>query len=614
MKRSRAGIAGALLALAGLGWWWVAVRTSYPEIRPLVSPGQECAFDLSWQAHSTSRFGGGAAARAADLGVDLDLRGTLRIESAEDGERSEWSVRFEPRGESLLRVGGKTLLSGTAIETAAAAATSVLRVGPDGSVIELAVADDDSKVLEMIARLLQTRLNPVWGTARAHSWTRSERNEVGDGEVRYLFRGRRDLERERASYRELALRKLIADAAATVKRANTSWRWDGESGVARVQDEETTVLHNAANEEVGSVETKATLERLGCVPRSHAAERPPQSRWVRLDVTQPLVSGGSSQESALDRRIAGLTLDAMIAGLEHLALVPRDPEKAEFLVRATGLLIQHPEYSDALVPIATRAGLSLEGRMVVLDVLASVGHDSAQAAMRDALEHPAMRANRDEFNALVQRFSFVSVPTEESLGWLQREWERGGAGIGTAGALGSVAGRFTARGNEALAKAAVTSLTRSLERTDDPKTRSDLIRALGNVRSPSVARTVLKEARAKAPELRAAAAFALRGIDLPEARDTLVELARDPLPSVALSAYAALESQQLTKSQLEALLEDVISGRVPASAEATVVTYLTKHIDESPFVLEALKAIAGRTESPDVKARAASALRVDSAR
>ena len=390
--------------------------------------------------------------------------------------------------------------------------------------------------------------------------------------------------------------------------ATTSWHWGKAEAVESVDDREDTVIRNGAREEVAHVVAHATLSLVGCSARAAAEDPQPRARWVKVDVTQPLVAGTAS-ESALDRRIAGLTLDAMIAGLEHLALVPHDPEKAEFLVRATGLLLQHPEYSDALVPIATQSGLGLEGRMVVLDVLASVGHDSAQAALRDALDHRALRADELGYNTLVQRLSFVSAPTDESLAWLEREWGKRGAAIGTAAALGSVAGRSFASGREREARPAVEALAHSVEAARDVNRKADLLLALGNVRSPIVAPVLLRESKSKVPEARAAAAFALRGVDLPQAREALVELARDPLPSVALAAYAALDSQALEKPKLEALITDVIEGRVPASAEASVVTYLGKHLNESPFVVDALKAIAGRAENPEVKARAVALLR-----
>lgn len=610
MTRRRASVAGGLLAAAVVGAWWFLGKHTSLDSRPLVAAGEQCSFDLAWDSHATTRMGGGAAGRAsADLGVDIAFRGKLTIDATKSGDSVAWTLRFAPDDRSQIAVGGKALLSGGSLQTAASTARAELDLGPDGSVKELLVAGDDSKVLEIVARLVHTRLNPVWGRGGTSAWARTERNEIGDGAVRYYLRDRLVLERERDRYRELELSRLIADANATVERAATSWRWDGATGVARVEDVETTVLYNGMHEEVGRVDTRATLERVSCSASAGPAVARTSAPWVRLDPTQPLVSGSSTQESALDRRIAGLTFDGMLTGLEHLALVPHDPDKTAFLVRATGLLIQHPEYAAALVPIATRAGLSLEGQMVVLDVLASVGHDSAQAAMRDAFEHRELRRKANEYNALVQRFSFVGSPTEESLEWLEREWAQRGAAIGTAAALGSVAGRFASRGNDALARPAVNALTQSLDATSEPKRRADLLLALGNVRSPLVARAVLREARTKVPEARAAAAFALRGVDLPEARDALVELARDPLPSVALSAYAALDSQTLDRPHFEALLTDIIEGRVPASADATVVTYLAKHINESPFVVDALTAIAGRAESPDVKARAASLLR-----
>lgn len=525
MIRRRAAIFAALVAAAGA--WWLLHRPRELESRSLVRSGEQCSFELAWESRSTTRLGGGAAGRAAaDLAVDVDFRGTVDIGADDGGEGTVLTLRFSPSADSKLSVGGKAVLAGTALGDAAKVARAELKLDTNGALRNLRVSDDDSRVIELVARLVHTRLAPVWNGGRATAWSRDEGNEVGRGEVRYRVGTDGSLARDWSSYRDLSIRTLVPDASSEVREATTAWQWGKAAAVEAVEDREDTVVRNGAREEIARVLAHAKLSLVACSARATANAPQAHARWVRVDVTQPLVAGSASSESALDRRIAGLTLDAMIEGLEHLALVPHDPEKAEFLVRAAGLLIEHPEYSDALVPIATGPGLGLEGRMVVLDVLASVGHDSAQAALRDALDHRALRADALGYNTLVQRLSFVSAPTDESLAWLEREWGQRGAAIGTAAALGAVAGRYVASGRERVARPAVEALTRSVETTRDVNRRADLLLALGNVRSPVVAPVLLRESKSKVAEARAAAAFALRGVDLPQVRDALVELAR----------------------------------------------------------------------------------------
>src|SRR5207244_3580480 len=157
----------------------------------------------------------------------------------------------------------------------------------------------------------------------------------------------------------------------------------------------------------------------------------------------------------------------------------------------------------------------------------SAGSPAAQAAMLAALDLPSVRANASGFGRLVERLGFVVKPEGGTLAYVASLYDseylraRPDAREAAALTLGAAVAHASRAGDKGAAQRHNARL-RAERASADAKARPAAILALGN--------TVLREnvpllrqyARDERGEVREAVAHALRDVDAPEVRATLL--------------------------------------------------------------------------------------------
>jgi HEAT repeat protein len=344
-----------------------------------------------------------------------------------------------------------------------------------------------------------------------------------------------------------------------------------------------------------------TLRRVGETPgelRVHASDDDVRTTPIREPVADP------DRDRRRDVRLA-----AAMSSDELLATIDRFDGGAkpapQFVVHAGAWLRLHPEEVSPMVAKFAADGMTARGRGLVADLLAEAGTLDAQGGLRDALSTPAARTRPSEYAMLVQRFTFVTAPDEESVAFLEREYDERkvasvpGAAEGVAVALGSVVRRLANRGEDARARQVDLWLHEALREASTSTLRGALVAALGNAGRPEDVADLVALADDPDARVRDRVATALRSVDSPEARRALFSLATDASSAVAISAYRSLKSQSLDDADWRRLVGIARDGRSPAASDATLVLLVREKAGGRVEGRDILAALLERNDSPD---------------
>lgn len=254
-------------------------------------------------------------------------------------------------------------------------------------------------------------------------------------------------------------------------------------------------------------------------------------------------------------------------------------------VKAAAYLRLHPEAAKPLVEKFADGSTDSAGRAFVLDLLTQAGDAPAQEAMRTALGRVQLPSS--ERGLLVQRFSFLTSPTPESVRFVEEEYTRAkargsrGTAQGAATALGALAQHLDANGDPALANATNARLQAELQTTQDPAILAAVVAGLGNAKRADNVPLLARVAGHSDSRVRSYAADALRSVDAPEARRALMGLTTDVDPTVSSLAFASLHSQTLDQADWRDLATRVTSGKTNRAADASLVGLLRVRKDEA---------------------------------
>jgi hypothetical protein len=286
--------------------------------------------------------------------------------------------------------------------------------------------------------------------------------------------------------------------------------------------------------------------------------RAPTSALVGADVKAKL----------LDSRIAGLDLETLLANVRSSAGI-RGANDARFLWQATGFLERHPEAARELLALYRSPGASADARARVLDLLASVGHDEAQAAMRAALGDPgALAGGGVAARHLYQRLGLLEHPnpeTAEMVAGHYRALQSSGsleAELTTAYSLAAIAGKLARGDDEArsLAAAYNAELAGGLRSTTDPTELAHRVAALGNARLAENIAVFSDLAQHESPAVRREVAQALGKVETESPPDALLGLMSDADPVVQRNAVRGASPADEIYRQLA---QEVSAGGVP---------------------------------------------------
>lgn len=220
--------------------------------------------------------------------------------------------------------------------------------------------------------------------------------------------------------------------------------------------------------------------------------------------------------------------------------------------------------------------VSDDRRMLILDLLAMAGTPEAQVVMRRLLALPIARRSSRTFAAFVQRLAYLERPDAATLRYLEgvyaeSVWEAHDVRAACANALGAAVARAHAWGLADAAARACEVLRRDLRAAEDPTWRCALLSAIGHAGLEADVPLVLRFVADPTPRVRSAAALALRKMQTPEARASLLSMLACEEPSVADSALSALFGQPLAEHELVRLAEMVLAGATPSALDGRVL-------------------------------------------
>lgn len=278
---------------------------------------------------------------------------------------------------------------------------------------------------------------------------------------------------------------------------------------------------------------------------------------------------------------------------------------------ACALLRLNPRECDALALVFEDEAVTDEVRTLVLDLLAGAGTFEAQVVIRRVLALAIARKNNRTFASYVHRLGALECPDGPSLRFLMSVYaesrgEPHDVRAACAYALGAAAGGALVSGDPDAAVRASDVLRRDLLSAGSVIEKCQLLTALGNAGVPTDVMVVTRFTQDKEAPVRAAAALALRKMNLPEARAHLVAMLADKEARVGESALVALSDQKLDDDELEKLAELILAGRTAPALDARILRFivaqrpkLTSVPGRAGAIENALRMLLGRVEAND---------------
>jgi HEAT repeat protein len=316
---------------------------------------------------------------------------------------------------------------------------------------------------------------------------------------------------------------------------------------------------------------------------------------------------------ALERKLresqaAGLTRGQLVAELQRIAAGGDAPAQG-WLPRAAGLLRLEPEAATDIASVVTHDRATTTARAVGLDLLSQVGHEKAQAALIDALEDESVQTD-PSYALLLQRLSFVSTPTSETLAFAtqMRRSEDADLRRSATYAYGALAAGLARSARADEANAIVDALAGELRGGGEVGDQAARLAALGNAGTPEAYEAVVAFADDEEASLRGAAAAALRGAESRAEREVLVGLVGDPAATVQRAAIRSLTERRLAAWEQSRVAGLVQQGRTARPNDGVVVTLLQERVAGTARD-DALRFLLDRaTDRPRLRARIRSIL------
>jgi hypothetical protein len=612
-RSSRVWLAMGLAALALLGGvlgYRSLVSQSPAPLTLKFTPGAVLGYRVAWSGVQRGRLFEGGNARPTDTHattrVDMALDVEWHVEAVQQDEavllvsvtgvdRHELRVLetdlFPSREEALAVLGGRQ---------------ARVRLGLDGVPREVRFQEGAPELFMNMVQWMVGQATVSLGKSGEPSWEAEERGPFGSSLVRYERTGE-ELTRAR-------LRYLSFDAFASGADTLAAAALDGRSHIRlraglleRVRSDETVRVDARAGgtELEGQTSFELSLRSIG------RATRPPALvTWAApMHPGEPVV-GRETAAQLLDQRIGGMTAAQMLAELKSFANGGMMPQHTLWLWRATGLLKRDPALAAELVSFALAKGTTGKGRALALDMLASVGHAEAQAAMRAILGSPVL-ASSAQRPTLLQRISFLEAPERETIDLVvsslragkQEGW--GDLVYASAHALASASRAAAANGDDGTARQLVRSIAEELAAAQTPEASAALLGALTNATGAEVATIAQRHATSEDPRMRGAAASAVRKVDNREATEMLLALLGDSNAEVQAAALASLGDRKLSEETWRHVATLATSGRIPGSLDGMILNLAASYVSEIRVVTQVVAVVAARPDAdPATRARA----------
>ncbi len=273
------------------------------------------------------------------------------------------------------------------------------------------------------------------------------------------------------------------------------------------------------------------------------------------------------------------------------------PRPGEFS-KTVALLRGWPERADDIIPLAMQTRGA--GRQLAFDMLSAAGTRRAQEAMVSLLTEPDSQW-WPERALLVQRFTFVGVPTDETgeflLSLLDVAETAGDDHLrrATLHPLGTIGGRIR---NPWLAEKMHERLV-TASQDESGSIRAGAIAGLGNAERPDDLARLLAATSDTHADVRVEAVLAMRFWVTPETTAVLLDALADENPAVGSSALKVLRKDHFDGAADPALVERARAGRYNPELDRAIASALVGEKDDAE-VRAAIAAIAARTQDDEL--------------
>ncbi|ATB45022.1 HEAT repeat domain-containing protein [Corallococcus macrosporus] len=548
----------------------------------------------------------GDAPQAMDVALSLEGELTLQaLEVRANGARVRLAVKRLERHDATLS--GQALFPDAEAVRAhlPQTASAWLELDARGALLAVRFSDAEPPMFRQVAQTLAAELFPT-ELRDAAEWSAVESTQAGEVEARFQFDGEAArLTRRRARYQSLRA-AATAPAFRQTLSSLTHFDRDPDDFLAGVSHDE---ILDATHTDGRPLVSRRVRLRLAFASRQQQP-LPPATEDKPLVRAPSQVAFEGDEELALTTSQAdGMTVDAALQVLATATDPAGIPELGSFARRAIAALKLEPHRAGELGQLFLQQGTSPAMRELMLDLLAGAGHAQAQATLRELIVSSEAREHAGAHGLMVQRAGFLREPEPETGRLLARmHTEAQAAGDvaterASAYALGAVVSHLPA--GSPVAAELLRPLEDALARADSAESLEHSLRALGNSRAERVMDLAAPHLRGETPEVRSAAAGALRTAPQETATRMLLDaLLSEPERAVQGALLDALNARTLGGSELERLSGWVVAGHLAPGAEAALLNVLTPRMDDSVAVLRMLQALAVRPgQQPATRAR-----------
>lgn len=570
---------------------------------------REAVLHVKWHEQSTARLPGGQAVGPNGDGTltgELELEADLALsrERTTDGDDAVRAELRDVRASHVVIAGQEVLRSDA--EGKGSLERRPIHLVIDGGRITRVLVDKNSASLpvqltESIARQV---LLPAPEDKK--SFEREEQTSAGTMKVAYEAHG--------DGYRRnvvdaIALENLpdtcSAPACAVRARGEGEVRFDAGNVIVSLTEKREISAKKQGEPAMleGTASFEATRVREGDVA---AASVDPST--LSSKAPGEAFESEAEKHAALVRLSAGATIEDVIGGISGASTGGLQSLEKGWLVRSSAFLELHPELLGEVAVRFEDEGLGRGGRIAILDLLAATGGEEAQKVLMKTLDGATARGD-DARLEYIQRIMLVQSPTTTTSRELRERFTRSEAtgdaqtAFAEAHALGAVAGRLAAQGAGAEAKAAVDTLAHALDQAKTPDAKAAYLSALGNAGSPKEIVRIASHANDDDATVRRSVASALRKTDEPQARKTLVTLAKDSDPDVQVAALASIGEHPVDDAEQRDLARLLDTPQLAGQSEAQLTTLLLRQGPPSPEVRASLEHLLSRTEDPRLAAQ-----------
>jgi hypothetical protein len=339
-------------------------------------------------------------------------------------------------------------------------------------------------------------------------------------------------------------------------------------------------------------------------PEELASMRDLNAAIERVAAAVPMFAPPSKEatEASIARtELGAATLESLLADLARMETSDSNSNETPLYLKFKAMIYLHPESCANLGSILTTADANGTTMRILTGALSAVNHADAQAALATAI-----RSRPEDWPALVLLIPPLGQspsPTRSSEELLQElAFNSHNPDIASTAqlSLGSMARNLAQIAPERTAKI-VKVFINAIEHTPSAGATRLMIFALGNAGSSDAFPIISRFLHESSPELRAAAAEALRWIDSDQVESLLINaLISDQDSSVRQEAAIALGFRKVGEAGLQAQ-KGVLLKETDVKIRLVVLNNLWNARDSFPEVHGIMKEAANRNSSKEVR-------------